>query len=66
MNYRQVDKKARELHTRYKALQCVLKDGNVNHNISYKLNEEEKKIFNQYLFYNGMKKAISMQQKGGE
>ena len=43
MNYRQVDKKARELHTRYKALQCVLKDGNVDHNVSYKLNEEEKK-----------------------
>lgn len=66
MNYRQVDKKARELHTKYKLLQGVLKDNRVDHNISYKLNEEEKKIFNQYLFYNGMKKAISMQQKGGE
>lgn len=66
MNYRQIDKKARELHTRYKTLQCVLKDNKVDHNISYKLNEEEKKIFNQYLFYNGMKKVISMQQKGGE
>lgn len=66
MNYRQMDKRARELHTKYKALQCVLKDGNVNHEVSYKLNEYEKKLYNQYLFYNGMKKAISMSKKAGD
>ena len=66
MNYREMDKKARELHTKYKALQCILKDGNVDHNVSYKLNDYEKKLYNQYLFYSGMKKALSMQQKGGE
>ena len=66
MNYSQMDKKARELHTKYKALQVLLKDKQVNQDTSYKLNEYEKKLYNQYLFYNGMKKAISMQQKGGE
>lgn len=66
MNYRKFDKKARELHTKYKALQCILKDGNVDHNVSYKLNEYEKELYNKYLFYNGMKKAISVSNKEGE
>lgn len=66
MNYREMDKKARELHAKYKALQCVLKDGNVHHSISYKLNDEGKKLYNKYLFYNGMKKAVSMIKKDGD
>ena len=66
MNYRQMDKKARELHEKYKALQVLLKDKQVNQDVSYKLNEYEKKLYNQYLFYNGIKKAISMTNKGGE
>ena len=66
MNYRQMDKKARDLHEKYKALQVLLKDKQVNQDVSYKLNEYEKKLYNQYLFYNGMKKAISMTNKGGE
>lgn len=68
MNYRQMDKKARELHTKYKSLQIFLKDPDIckDKEKTLKLNEYEKHLYNQYLFYNGMKKAISMQQKGGE
>lgn len=68
MNYRKLDKKARELHKKYKSLQIFLKDQNVANfkEKTLKLNEYEKKLYHQFLFYNGMKKAISMQQKGGE
>ena len=68
MNYRQMDKKARELHTKYKSLQILLKDPDIckDKEKTLKLNDYEKHLYNQYLFYSGMKRAVSMQQKGGE
>lgn len=68
MNYRELDKKARELHMKYKSLQIFLKDAHVckDKEKTIQLNEYEKKTYNQFLFYNGMKKAVSMQQKGGD
>lgn len=65
MNYRELDKKARELHTKYKSLQTFLKDQNLvnDKEKTLKLNEYEKKTYNQFLFYNGMKKALSKMTK---
>lgn len=68
MHYRQTDKKARELHTKYKSLQTFLKDAHVckDKEKTLELNEYEKKTYNQFLFYNGMKKALSKINKGGD
>lgn len=68
MNYKELDKKSKELHLKYKSLQTFLKDAHVckDKEKTLKLNEYEKKLYHQFLFYNGMKKAVSMQNKGGD
>lgn len=68
MNYRELDKKSKELHLKYKSLQIFLKDQNVANfkEKTLKLNEYEKKLYHQFLFYNGMKKALSKITKGGD
>ena len=68
MNYRELDKRSKELHLKYKSLQTFLKDAHVckDKEKTLQLNEYEKKTYNQFLFYNGMKKALSKISKGGE
>ena len=68
MNYRELDKKSKELHEKYKSLQIFLKDAHVSKDKekTMQLNEYEKKNYNQFLFYNGMKKALSKITKGGD
>jgi len=68
MNYRELDKRSKELHEKYKSLQIFLKDAHVSKDKekTLQLNEYEKKTYNQFLFYNGMKKALSKISKGGE
>ena len=68
MNYREIDKKSKELHLKYKSLQTFLKDAHVckDKEKTMQLNEYEKKTYNQFLFYNGMKKALSKITKGGD
>ena len=63
MNYKELDRKARELKKKYKAIQIFCKDRKVTNEKSFELNEYEKKIYNQYLFYDHLKKTIS---KGGD
>lgn len=68
MNYRELDKRSKELHEKYKSLQIFLKDVHVSKDKekTLQLNEYEKKTYNQFLFYNGMKKALSKITKGGD
>lgn len=68
MNYRELDKRSKELHEKYKSLQIFLKDAHVSKDKekTLQLNEYEKKTYNQFLFYNGMKKALSKITKGGD
>lgn len=68
MNYRELDKRSKELHLKYKSLQTFLKDARLykDKEKTLKLNEYEKKTYNQFLFYNGMKKALSKITKGGD
>ena len=58
MNYRTIDEKARELHKKYKAIQSICKNHEVDKDKSYELNQYEKQIYNQYLFYSNLKKHI--------
>ena len=64
MKYNKLDKKAKDLHRKYKELQVFLKDKNIPSDKSFELMEYEKKLYNQYLFYNGLKKSI--QSKEGD
>ncbi len=68
MDYKELDKKSKELHLKYKSLQTFLKDAHVckDKEKTMQLNEYEKKTYNQFLFYNGMKKALSKITKGGD
>lgn len=68
MNYKELDKKSKELHLKYKSLQTFLKDAHVckDKEKTMQLNEYEKKTYNQFLFYNGMKKALSKISRGGD
>lgn len=58
INEYQLFKRIRELKAKYKAMQIVLKKANIPKHISYKGNEEEKNLYNQYLFYNGIRSTI--------
>lgn len=68
MNYRDLDRRSKELHDKYKSLQIFLKDAHVckDKEKTLQLNEYEKKMYNQFLFYNGMKKALSKLNKDGD
>lgn len=68
MNYRELDRRSKELHDKYKSLQTFLKDAHVckDKEKTMQLNEYEKKTYNQFLFYNGMKKALSKMTKGSD
>ena len=63
MNYKELDRKARELKKKYKAILIFCKDKLVTNKKSFELNEYEQKLYKQYLFYDRLKKAIS---KGGD
>lgn len=64
MKYRELDEKARELHLKYKSMQIFLKDHNLPCDKTISLNNYEKELYNKYLFYNNLKKAVSRQ--GGD
>lgn len=66
MKYRELDKKARELHNKYKSMQIFLKDHNLPCDKTIDLNHYEKGLYSRYLFYQGLKKAISESNEGGD
>lgn len=58
INEYELFKKIRDLKVRYKAMQIALKKANIPKHISLKGMEEEKNLYNKFLFYNGIKSTI--------
>ena len=58
INEYELFQKIRELKFKYKAMQLALKKGNIPKPVSIKGMEEEKNLYNQFLFYNGIRSTI--------
>lgn len=58
MKYIELDRKARELQNKYKSLQIINKAGFIKPSVSFRNNNDELKLYKQFLFIQGLKKEL--------